>query len=245
MLDRSSLFKFVLVIIFTLVFSHLSVSAQGSGAYMTEPSLSPDRREIAFVSGGDIWTVPAVGGPAQLLVSHQATESKPVYSPDGTRLAFVSTRTGNGDIYVLNLASGDLTRITFDDAADNLDGWSRDGRWLYFWSNGKDISGMCDVYRVASTGGTPMLVSADRYTSEFFSAPSPDGSSVAFSARGIGNTQWWRKGRSHIDESEIWLKKGDVYQKLIDGGAKQLWPMWSPDGSRIYFVSDRSGAQNI
>jgi len=243
--SRSSLLKFVLVIIFTLVFGHLSVSAQGSGAYMTEPSLSPDRREIAFVSGGDIWTVPAVGGPAQLLVSHQATESKPVYSPDGTRLAFVSTRTGNGDIYVLNLASGDLTRITFDDAADNLDGWSRDGRWLYFWSNSKDISGMCDVYRVASTGGTPMLVSADRYTSEFFSAPSPDGSSVAFSARGIGNTQWWRKGRSHIDESEIWLKKGDVYQKLIDGGAKQLWPMWSPDGSRIYFVSDRSGAQNI
>ena len=38
--------------------------------YFTEPALSPDRKEIAFVSGGDIWTVPATGGVASLLVSH-------------------------------------------------------------------------------------------------------------------------------------------------------------------------------
>ena len=49
--------------------------------YFTEPSLSPDRKEIAFVSGGDIWTVPAVGGVASLLVSHSANEARPLYSP--------------------------------------------------------------------------------------------------------------------------------------------------------------------
>ena len=48
-----------------------------------EPGISPDGREIAFVSGGDIWTVPATGGEARLLVSHTATESRPLYSPDG------------------------------------------------------------------------------------------------------------------------------------------------------------------
>src|SRR5215212_531513 len=68
--------------------------------YLYEPSISPDRKEIAFVSGGDIWTAPAEGGEARLLVSHPATELKPLYSPDGRRLAFISTRTGNGDIYV-------------------------------------------------------------------------------------------------------------------------------------------------
>ena len=76
---------------------------------MSEPSLSPDRREIAFVSGGDIWTVPAAGGEARLLVSHPAYDSRPLYSPDGTKLAFMSTRTGNGDIYVLTLATGTWT----------------------------------------------------------------------------------------------------------------------------------------
>ncbi|MGI8468751.1 MAG: S41 family peptidase [Pyrinomonadaceae bacterium] len=235
--------KLFVVVIFFL--SGIAAFAQQSNPYMTEPAMSPDRKEIVFVSGGDIWSVPSAGGTASLLVSHPATESRPAFSPDGKRLAFVSNRTGNGDIYVLNLETNDLTRVTFDDALDNLDGWSRDGKWLYFSSSSKDISGMNDIFRVGAGGGTPMQVSSDRYTSEFFAAPAPDGNSFAFSARGIGNSQWWRKGRSHLDESEIWLKKGDSYQQITQNGAKQLWTMWSADGSRIYFVSDRNGTQNI
>ena len=90
-------------------------------AYFTDPAVSPDGAEIAFASGGDIWTVAANGGDAHLLVSHPATESKPLYSPDGRTLAFVSTRTGNGDIYLLTLDTGDLKRLTFDDSAELLD----------------------------------------------------------------------------------------------------------------------------
>lgn len=234
------------LLIFVCCFAFCAVAqAQNSVAYLTEPSLSPDRKEIVFVSGGDVWTVPANGGTASLLISHPATESRPQFSPDGKRLAFVSNRTGNSDIYVLNLETNDLSRITFDDVSDNLDAWSRDGKWLYFSSSSKDIAGMNDIFRVSSTGGTPQIVSGDRYTSEFFAAPAPDGNSIAFSARGFGNAQWWRKGRSHIDESEIWMKTGDTYNKLTDIGAKQLWTMWSGDGKQIYFVSDRNGTQNI
>ena len=162
--------------------------------YFTEPALSPDRKEIAFVSGGDIWTVPATGGTASLLVSHNANEARPLYSPDGRQLAFISTRTGNRDIYVLTLSTGELKRLTFDDALDQLDGWSRDGHWIYFSSTSRDIGGLNDIFRVRVSGGTPMAVSADRYTNEFFSAPSPDGGTLAFSARGIAPGQWWRKG---------------------------------------------------
>ena len=228
--------------------------------YFTEPALSPDRAEIAFVSGGDIWTVPSAGGAARLLVSHAATESRPLYSPDGTKLAFVSTRTGNGDIYLLTLDTGDLRRITYDDAFDQLDAWSRDGRWLYFSSTSRDISGMNDLFRVSTEGGTPMQVSADRYTNEYFSAPSPDGGALAFTARGIVSSQWWRYGHSHIDESEVWLLRGadtaqPTYERVSPGGdEKDVWPMWSGDGRRLFYVSDRGdgklqsvrgGAQNI
>src|ERR687889_683867 len=102
---------------FALVLSMAAVSfAQKSVPYLTEPSISPDRKEIAFVSGGDIWTVAAPGGAAQLLVSHPANESRPLYSPDGKKVAFTSNRTGNGDLYVLNLETGDLQRLAFDDA---------------------------------------------------------------------------------------------------------------------------------
>lgn len=225
--------------------SFIFASAQTATAYLTEPAFSPDRKEIVFVSGGDIWTVAANGGTASLLVSHPATESRPQFSPDGKRLAFISNRTGGGDIYVLDFATNDLKRITFDDAADNLDAWSRDGKWLYFSSSSKDVAGMSDVFRVSAMGGTPQQISNDRYTSEFYAAPSPDGNSLVFSARGIANGQWWRNGRSHIDESEIWLKKGDAYEKISDRGAKQMWTMWSADGSKVFYVSDRSGTQNI
>src|SRR5215213_2246688 len=137
-------------------------------ASLSEPAISPDRREIAFVSGGDIWTVAAAGGEARLLVSHAAYDSRPLYSPDGARLAFQSTRTGNSDVYVLTFASGELKRITFDDVAEQLDAWSRDGKWLYFSSGSKDVNGMNDIWRVGVDGGTPMPVSADRFVQEYW-----------------------------------------------------------------------------
>ncbi len=225
----------------------MTASAQTAQPYFTEPAISPDGAEIAFVSGGDIWTVPAVGGEAHLLVSHPANESRPLYSPDGSRLAFVSTRTGNGDIYILTLNTGDLRRLTFDDSIDLLDGWSADGRWIYFTSTSHDV-GTPDVYRVSSDGGTPMEVSGDLYTAEYFGAPAPDGSTIAFTGHGIGGSQWWRKGHSHIDESEIWLMRfgsKPAYEQISDGNAKEMWPMWSKDGRILYYISDRSGAQNV
>jgi tricorn protease len=214
----------------------------------SEPAISPDHSEIAVVSGGDLWTVPATGGEARLLVSDPAMESRPLYAPSGDRLAFVSDRTGGGDIYVLTFATGRVARVTFDDGIERLDGWSRDGRWLYFSSTSADVSGMNDVWRVRADGGTPMLVSADRYTSEFFAAPSPDGQILAITARGTSSAQWWRRGRSHLDESEIWLRHDGAtprYEPLTPRGAKSMWPMWMPDGKTIYFVSDRTGPQNI
>ncbi len=200
-----------------------------------DPAIAPDRTEIAFVSGGDIWTVPAGGGEARLLVSHAATESRPLYSPDGSKLAFVSTRTGNGDIYVLTFATGALQRLTWDDALDQLAAWSPDGRWLYLTSSRGDIQGMNDVWRVSSEGGTPMVVSADRYSNEFWSAPSPDGQSLAITARSTMTGQWWRRGHSHLDEAEIWLVREldrPRYERVSAGGTKMAGPSCSSGTSR-------------
>ncbi|HKC87205.1 MAG TPA: DPP IV N-terminal domain-containing protein [Blastocatellia bacterium] len=238
---------FTLLLIFRYDGSVQSVQSSQTNAlpYFTEPSVSPGGSEIAFVSGGDIWTAPVNGGEARLLVSHPANESRPLYSPDGKRLAFVSTRTGNGDIYALTFETGELKRLTFDDASEQLDAWSRDGRFIYFSSTSRDISGMNDLFRVKADGGTPMLLSADRYANEYWAAPAPDGNSVAFTARGVTSSQWWRNGRSHLDECEIWLLRDSGYERFTDGGVKEMWPMWGADGKHIYFVSDRGGAQNI
>src|SRR5687768_6072190 len=132
--------KVLLLLVLTAFNVSVAFSQTNARPYFTEPSLSPDRKEIAFVSGGDIWTVPAEGGTAQLLVSHPANESKPLFSPDGKKLAFGSNRTGNGDIYILDLASGEVRRLTFDDGNEQLDAWSRDNASVYFSSNSRDIA---------------------------------------------------------------------------------------------------------
>lgn len=217
----------------------------------SEPGISPDGREIAFSSGGDLWSVPAGGGDARLLVADTAYDRRPMFSPDGRELAFVSSRTGGGDIYVMTLATGTLRRVTWDDGLEQLDGWSRDSRWIYFSSTSHDIAGMNDIFRVSRDGGTPMAVSADRYVNEFEAAASPDGRRLAFVARGIGSQQWWRKAGSHIDQSEIWTLDLDragtpaAYTELTKRDARQLWPMWSSDGSSLFYVTDRGGAENV
>ena len=230
----------------------LAIAAPGGAAVLpiptpSQPAVSPDGGTLVFSAGGDLWSVPTAGGVARLLVAHPAHESRPLWSPDGRSLAFVSTRTGNGDLYLFTFATGEVKRLTWDDEPEVADAWSRDGRWIYFSSQSHEAANLNDVYRVRPEGGMPLEVSADRYVNEYFAAPSPDGATVALTARGIVSAQWWRHGHSHIDQSEIWLLTGGTYRRAGggDGRGKEAWPLWSADGRRLYFMSDRSGAENL
>jgi len=215
---------------------------------LAAPALSPDGSEIAFASGGDIWTVPASGGVAHLLVTDPASEDRPIYSPDGKQLAFTSTRNGPPNIYILTLATGAVRRLTWSDSAEQLDAWSRDGKWIYFSSGASDVARQTDIFRVSTAGGTPLEVSRERFLAEFNAAPSPDGQTIALMAKGDSGLQWWRNGHAHIDEAELWLKPvaaGAPYRRLLGPDAKHLWPMWAPDGKTLFYMSDQSGVENL
>ncbi|HET7930958.1 MAG TPA: S41 family peptidase [Rhodanobacteraceae bacterium] len=222
-------------------------------ASFSQPAISPDGSRIAFVSGGAIWEVPATGGAAHILVADKGADSRPLFSPVGDKLAFVSDATGDGDIYVLDIATGKLTRVTYADGRDELSGWSRDGKWLYFDSGRDNVGGFHGVYRVRVVGGTPMPVSLEAYRNEEQGVPSPDDSTIALVGGGMGAFQWWRHGSAHIDHGAIWLLKNDgshAYTRLTPDDARADWPMWAPDGQSLYYVSDRSrsdrgGTENI
>lgn len=235
-----------------LLLAPAALAAQGAPSFY-EPGIAPDGTEIAFVSGGDIWTVSAEGGAARLLIAHSAHESRPLYSPDGNHLAFNSNRNGGLDIFVMDLRTGDVRRVTNDAGSEELNGWSRDGEYIYFSSSAEDVAGTHNVLRVRATGGTPMVVAGDVYEGEYFSAPGPDGM-LAISTRGDqARSQWWRNGRSHMDESEIWIvdeasEEGGAptYRPLVTGG-KNMWPMWVMEGDTplLAFMSDRTGTENL
>ncbi|HET8942261.1 MAG TPA: S41 family peptidase [Rudaea sp.] len=241
-----SAFAFLLAVALMPAFA--ASTAVAPKASFSQPAMSPDASRIAFISGGAIWEVAAGGGAAHLLVADKGSDSRPLYSPNGRKLAFVSDATGNGDIYVLDLASGALSQVTFDDGAEQLDAWSYDGAWLYLSSGRDNVGGMQAVYRVRATGGTPMPVSLEAYRNESQAAPSPDGKTVALIGGGMGDFQWWRHGHSHIDEGAVWLLVDDgshTYSRLTPDDARADWPMWAADGRSLFYMSDRSGAENI
>jgi Tol biopolymer transport system component/C-terminal processing protease CtpA/Prc len=218
-------------------------------ATFAEPSVSPDHSEIAFLSGGDVWSAPSTGGTARLLADVGGAAERPLFSPEGNELAFVSTRPGSIGIDTIGLSDGRLRRITYDDVAPDLDGWSRNGKYLYFSTTAKTISATPVIRRVPATGGTPMDVRAEAYVYQMDAAPSPDGSETAYVRNGF--EQWWRRGHSHIDEGSITIVRpaaasaAPSFETVTDGTSKDRWPMWSPDGSVLYFVSDRSGTDQL
>ncbi len=217
----------------------------GGTASFAEPAISPDASEIAFVSGGDVWSVARGGGTARLLADTGGSASRPLFSPDGKELAYVSTRAGSVGIYVLTLDGGRLRRVTYDDSAPDLDAWSADGHFLYFSTTNGAVGYEGAIQRVPAGGGTPTDVRREAYVNAMDAALSPDGTSLAFVRNGFD--QWWRRGHSHIDESEVVIERlaTHAYESVTDGKGKDRWPMWAPNGATLYYVSDRGGSDQL
>ena len=108
--------------------------ADGTPLWIRYPAVSPDGRTIAFAYGGQIWRVAAEGGEAVPLTSGDFYSTRPVWSPDGARLAFGCKRHGNMDVFVMPANGGDIVRLTEHSSDDLPFAFSRDGALVFFAS---------------------------------------------------------------------------------------------------------------
>jgi imidazolonepropionase-like amidohydrolase/WD40 repeat protein len=102
---------------------------------VTDPdvAVSPDGTTLVFTMVGHLFRLPAAGGDAEQLTFGLAYDFDPVFSPDGTRLAFVSDRDGTeGNLFVLEIDSGEIRQLTHEPFGVARPAWSPDGSTLYY-----------------------------------------------------------------------------------------------------------------
>ena len=231
----------------------------GSSPVFIAPSLSPDGRQIVFLSTGsferaevfmDLYIADATTGKRgkrltkstlnaefeELRILH----SQSAFSPDGRRLAFTAQRHGRDVLYILDIARD--RRTLLDTGLDYMiaPSFSPDGRQIVF-SGSK--GGFSDLYMVDADGRNLRQLTSDPL-GDHQPQWSPDGQRVAFvSERGPGTdldllkTRAWQVSVLDLASDSITVLPGQ------DG--RNLNPMWSPDGRALAFVSDRTGVPNI
>jgi len=153
-----------------------------------------------------------------------------------TKIAFISDRDGNKELYMMDYDGYNQTRLTYNETQDYMPAWSADGRKIAYtaYRGGEAALWLYSIYE-----GTRTLI-FDRGTS-FSPSFSPDGKKLAFSTtEEDGNTQIYVARLSDTDPVKVTEVRKLTFTKSIDTA-----PSWSPTSRQIAFTSDRSGSPQI
>ena len=235
-------------IVFSVVLMVVSMaaSAQDEPLWMRFSAISPDGQTIAFSYKGDIFTVPTTGGNARQLTSNAAYDAYPVWSPDGKKLAFASSREGSLDVYVINATGGSPVRLTTHSSDEVPMTFSDDSHVLFsaalmptaqsnIFAGGRTNQ----VYEVSVEGGRPSLFSTLMMED------------VSVNSRGDvlyhdwkGYEDPFRKHHQSPICRDIWLCQGGKYTKLSSFKGEDRTPRWADDTS-YYYLSEEDGTFNV
>jgi Tol biopolymer transport system component len=178
----------------------------------------PGGRDDLYLMNGD-------GSNLVQLTDGMETSVPPVWSPDGTRIAFVCCLPARDSIYVMGADGAALTRVAQAGGEVGRPSWSPDSKLLAFSSF---ADGTVEV--VGGDGSGRRTLIADGSDPSW----SPDGSSIAFLSQRDGDLEVFT---ATADGSDI--------KQLTHNRAPDYEPAWSPDGARILFVSERDGNAEI
>jgi TolB protein len=157
----------------------------------------------------------------------------PALSPDGSQVAFASNRGGTWDLYVLNLDSGETTRVTNSPEYESAPSWSPDGQWL-----------ACELYLdenleigiVSVTDGNQEPIPlTDEPSTDHSPAWAPDGRHVAFISNRSGDNEVWLADLDKTGEERYINLSNTPF-------SAEGHPIWTGDGSKLAWTST---AQNI
>jgi Tol biopolymer transport system component len=228
----------------------------------------------AFGNAGSILVADSAGNGATPLTT-EGLEQDLQWSPDGNEIAYVSRRTGTGDIWVVPAAGGTPRQLTRDIREDNSPRWSPDGKWIAFVSQRGQQT---DLWVVPAAGGTeirvtddaaeeanPQWVGNEGLTLAYHTGVSgqaiytirvSDGEETRLTADSLrvvnpfpspdGKEVVYQVLRGGgVSELQVMPMAGGPSRVLLKGAANNAQPNWSPDGKHIAYLSNQAGNFDI
>jgi len=203
------------------------VNGVGEGA--TSPTISTRGNRLAYVQRHvdlNLWRMPGPGWkgrrpgpPAGKVIASSRDDDVGAFSPDGTRIAFESDRSGNQELWTSNSDGTNQTQLTALKAADSgSPQWSPDGKTIAFDAR---LEGHGDIFVISADGGSPHRLTTDPVENNV-PTWSRDGKWIYFSSNRTGSWQIWK----------VPSVGGSVVQVTKNGG---FTAQESPDAKFLYF----------
>jgi dipeptidyl aminopeptidase/acylaminoacyl peptidase len=199
--------------------------------YASDVQISPDGRAVVYVRNsmsimrdrreGRLWLVRTDGSRHRKLTSGDDRQSSPQWSPDGTRIAFVSGGDDGTEIYVYWVETGESARLTQLERSPRDLAWSPDGRLIAF--------------SMLVPEAPPKLASMP---------PRPEGAQWAEAPRVETRVRHEADGRGHLEPGYQHLflvpADGGTPRQITSGDFHHRGPVWNPDGRSMLFSANRS-----
>ncbi len=205
----------------------------GSAAEYSGPALSPDGSRLAVgirdpgAQGRDIWVFDLARGTSTKLTFDPKDDFNPVWSPDGSRIAFSSDRRGPRDLYVKSASGTGEEELLLESGRNKAaEDWSRDGRWLAY--NEAAPGAGNDIWTLSLDTRQPRPFLHTRFN-EDEAAFSPDGKWIAYRSA--------ESGRSEVYVQPFAESAPGAKGKWVVSNAGGLDPQWRGDGKELFYTS--------
>jgi Tol biopolymer transport system component len=200
-----------------------------TGDLLFDVMISPDGRSAAVaqlevsVGSPDIWIYDLERGLSTRFTFDPTNDWYPAWSPDGSRVAFASSRSGNEDIWVKEVGGSGRAELLQEGGENQVfpRGWSPDGEWLIYEQ--VDPANNTDLYAVRADGSETVALVASSFT-ETFASISPDGRWLAFVSNESGANEVY---------VTTFPRPARRWQISTDGGS---FPRWRGDSEELFFA---------